>query len=353
MSDIGSENKGKVLVGMSGGVDSCVAALLLVQQGYTVTGGTMDIGSASSIRDIADAADAASRMGIEHITVDLKESFRENVIEHFMREYEAGRTPNPCVVCNRTIKMGALMDKALELGFDHIATGHYAWIVRDPSTGKSELHKASYLPKDQSYVLYNLSQERLSHLLLPLGALSKDEVRKIASEHSLVDPHRGESQDICFIPDGDYAAYVTDKTGRESVPGDFIDTSGNVIGRHKGITRYTVGQRKGIGIAADQPLYVLAKDAVRNTVTLGPESELFRTDLVVTDVNLIDRNEEVAGKRFQVKIRYSAKPSDAKIAEFSDGSAKIVFDAPQRALAPGQSAVFYDGTRLVGGGVIQ
>ena len=248
--------------------------------------------------------------------------------------------------------MGAMIDRAVELGFDHFSTGHYARVIVSKITGLYELHKGVSEHKDQSYVLYNLTQSKLAHLVFPLGDLTKEEVKKLAAINDLVDPLRGESQDICFISDGDYAAYVSKLNDLGSQPGDFIDTSGSKLGRHNGTARYTVGQRKGIGISAGYPLFVISKDPVRNTVTLGPEEELFAGGMTVSKVNLIDPEETVTGKTIQVKIRYASKPAEAVITHIVDETARVVFDKPQRAVAPGQSAVFYDGTRVIGGGVI-
>ncbi len=352
MSEFSKSSPGKVLVGMSGGADSCVAAMLLLKQGFDVTGATMDTGSASILKDIGDAAKAARILGISHIAIDVKSQFRENVVDYFIAEYEAGRTPNPCVVCNRTVKMGVLMDKALEMGFDFFATGHYARIIYNDNKGSFELHKGASLLKDQSYFLYELTQDRLRHILFPLGEYTKDTVKALAAEYGLVSRDRSESQDICFIPDGDHTSFIRGHSGSGLVPGSFIDSSGRILGRHDGIAKYTVGQRKGIGIAAGHPLFVISKDPAQNTVTLGPEEELYRNEMSVINVNLIDPDEDLTGSRVRVKIRYASGPAEAVISSYENKAAGVIFDTPQKAVAPGQSAVFYDNERVIGGGTI-
>ncbi len=354
----------KVMAAMSGGVDSAVAALLLLEQGYEVSGVTLklfsndDIGldavtrTCCSLSDVEDARSVCHKLGIEHFVYNFGDRFDRDVIGRFADCYLSGRTPNPCIDCNRYIKFDALLERALLLGFDHIATGHYARIGYDEAAGRYLLKKSADTAKDQTYVLYNLTQEQLKHTLFPLGGMTKSAVRALAEKNGLVNAGKPDSQDICFVPDGDYGHFIEDVLGRASPPGDFVDTKGNVLGRHKGLIHYTVGQRRGIGLSFDRPKYVVAKNAETNTVVLGDEEDLYADTMNVHDLNLIS----VAGLdrpyRAEVKTRYSQKAAPATLYPPAGGVMRVVFDRPQRALTPGQSAVFYDGDTVIGGGII-
>lgn len=342
----------KVIVGVSGGVDSAVAAFLLKQQGFEVEGTTFRLWDTCDDSSIDDAKAVCNALGIPHHIFDFRKQFKHEVMDYFAREYECGVTPNPCVICNRTIKFGAFLEKARKTGADYISTGHYASIVYDESTGRFRVKKSACEKKDQSYVLYSLSQDQLGAALLPLCDYDKPEIRKIARENGLIVGDKAESQDICFIPDGDYATFLREYLGNDGKPGDFVDQNGNILGRHKGIRHYTIGQRKGLGLSFDRPMFVSDLSIRDNTVTIASNDALMHQKLIVTSLNWIDLDNPVAQVRVSAKIRYGAKPAAATVTPLSGSSAEVVFDEPQRAITPGQSVVFYDHEYLVGGGVI-
>ena len=340
----------KVLVGMSGGVDSSATALILKEKGYSVTGLTLKLCKEDKEQDISDAKAVCEKLGIEHLTFDLKKEFKEKVIDEFINQYKIGLTPNPCLECNKYIKFGKMLDLALEKGFDKIATGHYARVEK--SGDRFILKKATDESKDQSYVLYSLTQHQLSHLLLPLGNLSKPQIRSLAEEKGLVNANRPDSQDICFVPDGDYAAFIEETDGFASEKGNYVDINGNVLGLHQGVINYTIGQRKGLGIALGKPQFVIDKDAETNTVILGDEEYLFKTEVLVKKPNFIPFDKLEEAMRVSAKLRYRHRAESATIYPLENGNVKIVFDRPQRAPSSGQAAVFYDGDTVVGGGKI-
>lgn len=351
-------SRGKVVVGMSGGVDSSVAALLLKEQGYDVIGVTMQIwqdneeGCCGSIDAVTDARRVADMIGIPHYVMNFKKEFREKVIDYFGREYFAGRTPNPCIACNRYIKWEALLSRAVGIGADYIATGHYAKIVR-LDNGRYSVARAASDRKDQSYVLYNLSQDALSHTLFPLYGMEKDEVRKIAEENKLLVAHKKDSQDICFVPDGDYAAFLEREFGKKDEEGDFVDTDNRVLGRHRGITHYTVGQRKGLGIAFGEPRFVIGINPKENTVVLGTADELMTRTARITDVNYMSVETVDGPVRVQGRLRYSQKLMDCVISPDGCGGIVAEFDEPIRAATPGQAGVFYKDGCIMCGGVLE
>lgn len=355
-------DKLKVCVAMSGGVDSAATALVCLSQGYDVGGCTMKLYRpdpsdpsgrvCGSDNDVRDARAVCDHLGISHAVMDFGAQFDACVIDDFITEYQNCRTPNPCIVCNRRMKFGALLDAALKLGYDRIATGHYARIVQGEN-GRYLLKRAADQKKDQSYVLWQLTQHQLSHTLFPLGDMTKDEVRALAEKNGLCNAHKSDSQDICFVPDGDYAAFITRKTGATHPCGNFVDEQGRVLGRHAGIIRYTVGQRKGLGIALGTPMYVKSKNAADNTVTLCDDASLFSRHLDADRINLIALPRLEAPIRAQVKIRYQHASSPATVTQTGENSLHIEFDQPQRAIAPGQSAVIYDGDTVIGGGIIR
>ncbi|TQQ84608.1 tRNA 2-thiouridine(34) synthase MnmA [Peptacetobacter hominis] len=352
----------RVMIGMSGGVDSSVAAYLLKKKGYDVVGVTMRLSSDETPEEkeitensIRDARNVAEKLGIPFHVIDLQKEFKERVINNFISEYMKGRTPNPCVVCNKYIKFGMFFDKAKEFGCDYVATGHYAKIEKDENTGRYLLRKGDSDKKDQTYNLYNIKQEQLSRILLPIGEYEKEDVRAIAKEIGLDVHNKKDSQEICFIKDDDYIGYLTRHSRKKIKQGDFKDAEGKVIGHHKGIINYTIGQRKGLGVTFGKPMFVIDINAKDNSIILGDNSDLFRSELIADDVNFIpfdfaDMKEPI---RVMAKIRYAAKPSEATVYKIDDNSIRVVFDEPQRAITKGQSLVMYDGRTLVGGGIIQ
>ena len=345
----------KVLVGMSGGVDSSAAVWLLQEQGYAVDGVTLLLteGSAcGSSRDAEDARLTAARLGIVHRALDRREVFYQTVIRDFADTYAAGATPNPCIVCNREIKFGLLLEQALTEGFDAVATGHYARIERGEN-GRWLLKKAADASKDQSYVLYSLTQHQLAHTLFPLGDRLKADLRVLAAEKGWETAHKPDSQDICFIPNGDYAAFLEQTMGIRREPGDFLDMNGQVVGRHTGMIGYTIGQRKGLGVAFGEPRFVVHKDAARNTVTLGKSEDLFSDTLIADRLNWIAIDALGEPMTVTAKTRYSQREAEAVIAPHGDGQVKVTFKEPQRAITVGQAVVFYDGDTVVGGGTIR
>ena len=342
----------KVMAGMSGGVDSSVCASLLIDGGYSVAGATLDLwGKENTVSPEAEeAAKVCGKLGIPHYFFEMRKEFAGAVIDNFINEYINGATPNPCIVCNRRIKFGKMLEQAKSMGYFKIATGHYA-VVKKSADGRYLLSKAADRTKDQTYVLYSLTQEQLSSVIFPLGGLTKAQVREIAESKGFSNAHKPDSQDICFVPDGDYAAFIEKYTGRISAPGDFTDISGCPIGKHNGLIRYTVGQRKGLGISLGKPAYVVTKDTASNRVVLGDENLLFYRRVLVKDVNFIPFDRLKSDMRVTAKLRYRHIEQPARI--FPDENGVIVeFDEPQRAPSPGQSAVFYDGDTVIGGGII-
>ena len=345
----------KTLIGMSGGVDSAVTAALITRNN-DAAGITLKLydGDNSELiakfdREASDAADVCKKLGISHNVLDLKSEFYDFVIKHFIDEYIAGRTPNPCIQCNIHIKFGAMLDFAQKNGFDSIATGHYARVEK--SGDRYLLKKALDNTKDQSYVLYGLTQNELSKTVLPLGDYTKAKAREIAEEMKLCVARKSDSQDICFVPDSDYAAFIAQSTGINFAAGDYLDLSGNVLGRHKGVIHYTIGQRKGLGIALGKHAFVLNKNADTNEVVLGDEEHLFYKTVEVSGVNIIAA-ENLDGVRAAAKLRYRHIEQPCKIFQTDKNTVILEFDTPQRAPSPGQAAVFYDGDVVLGGGVI-
>ncbi|MDR2655061.1 MAG: tRNA 2-thiouridine(34) synthase MnmA [Oscillospiraceae bacterium] len=352
------------MVGMSGGVDSSVAALLLMREGYEVVGATFKLFSddflpereksgCCSLDDVNDARFVCESLGIAHYVLNYKDLFQKKVLDYFAKAYLSGRTPNPCIACNRHIKFDAFLKKAVSMGFDYISTGHYAKITRRPESGEFELHKALHSAKDQSYVLYRQTQESLSRLLLPLGGLSKEEVRKTAEEAGLRVYKKPDSQDICFVPDGDYPGFIRRYSGLESGEGNFLDAGGKIIGRHKGYYKYTVGQRRGLGMGFGERFYVLKVLPESNAVVLGRESELYTREVYISGVNIISGRDIQEAFECGVKTRYSQTEQRATAAPAGEKRLKIVFEKSQKAAASGQSAVLYSGEIVLGGGEIE
>ncbi len=352
-------SKPRALIAMSGGVDSSVAVLFMQAAGYECQGATMDLfhpqevgqTSGGSLKDVEDARSVARRLGIPHFVFDFTDDFRRQVINRFVSAYESGETPNPCVDCNRNLKFGQFYRRAMELGCDCVVTGHYARITQE--NGRWLLKKAVNPSKDQSYVLYSLTQEELAHTRFPLGEYTKAEIRQIAEEHGLVNAHKHDSQDICFVPDGDYVRMIEAYTGKVYPPGDFVSLDGTVLGQHKGIIRYTIGQRKGLGLSLPEPMYVCAKNMADNTVVLGRNSDLFTRDLDARNVNWIAWDTPPETFRAKARVRYQQKEQWATITPTGEASFHLVFDEPQRAITAGQAVVLYDGDTVIGGGTIQ
>lgn len=354
----------RVLVGMSGGVDSSVTALLLQQQGYEVIGVTLNVWerenpvvsekACCALDAVNDARAVCTKLGIDYYVLNFRDIFKEKVIDYFAKEYMCGRTPNPCNACNRFVKFEALLQRAINvLECDYIATGHYAKVEYDSESGRYFLRKSKADKKDQTYALYNLTQEQLKHTLMPLGDYHKDEVRRIAEENGLINAKRKDSQEICFIEDNDYIRFIKEKYQYVPQKGNFVDVNGNILGEHQGIIHYTVGQRKGLGIAFQKPMYVVKIDAVKNEVVLGEQEKLFSDSLICDDVNLMMIEKLEKPVFANVKIRYSAIAEPATLIPLENGRIKVVFDKPQRAITPGQAAVFYDGDAVIGGGTIE
>ena len=351
-------------VAMSGGVDSSAAALLLLQEGYDLMGLTMVLMSETSPgcspgcaararREAAGAAAVAGQLGFPHRVLDLSVPFRDQVMEPFAAEYEMGRTPNPCVSCNRAIKFGALLSAARALGADKLATGHYARLDWDSGSGRWLLKKAVHSEKDQSYVLWTLTQEQLAGSLFPLGGFSKEEIRSLAASHGLASAQKGDSQDICFIPDGDYTAFLRRFRNRDYPPGPFLDEEGRVLGTHTGIVGYTVGQRRGLGVSSNQGrLYVKEVRPEDNTVVLSGNESLFSRSLTAHQLNLIPCARLDGPVRLRAKVRYRMAEQPCTVEQTGPDTVRVTFDQPQRAVTPGQSVVLYDGDTLVGGAVI-
>ncbi|MBE0448340.1 MAG: tRNA 2-thiouridine(34) synthase MnmA [Actinobacteria bacterium] len=358
--------KKKVVCAMSGGVDSSVAAALLVEEGYDVIGITMNIwpsaktaeeaerfGGCCSLSATDDAKKVAYKLDIPHYTFDFREIFKQEVIEDFVSEYRRGRTPNPCIKCNQFVKFQALLHKALILGADYVATGHYARIEFDSSKDRFILKKGIDKDKDQSYVLYVLTQDQMAHTLFPLGHLTKEQTRKKAVEFGLPVAEKKESQEICFVPDKNYPKFVGEYVPGAERPGPIYDKQGNILGVHKGIIHYTIGQRKGLGIPSPVPLYVIAIREEEDAIVVGIKEDLGKMSLIADDINFISIDELIEPMMVKAKIRYKAPEAPATISPMLEGRVKVEFDHPQPAITPGQAVVFYDGDTVVGGGTIE
>jgi tRNA-specific 2-thiouridylase len=356
-------DKKTVCVGMSGGVDSSVAAYLLKQQGYNVIGVTMQIwqdedteqvsenGGCCGLSAVDDARRVAHQIDIPYYVMNFKDDFKKNVIDYFVDEYKHGRTPNPCIACNRYVKWEALLKRCMDIGADYIATGHYARVIKLPN-GRYTLRVAKGIVKDQTYALYNLTQEQLSRTLMPVGEYSKDQIRQIAEDVGLQVAHKPDSQDICFVPDGDYAGYLEREAGLEAKPGNFVDEAGNVLGTHKGIIHYTIGQRKGLGLAMGHPVFVADIRPETNEVVITDNEALFTTRLVADRVNFMSIDKLEGDMKVTAKIRYAHKGTNATIRMIGDDLVEVVFDEPVRAITKGQAVVFYENDYIVGGGTI-
>ena len=345
----------KALIAMSGGVDSSVAAYLMQHNGYFCDGATMLLcrglpGCAPE--EPKDAQQVADKLGMDFHVLDCTDAFREKVVNAFIASYESGETPNPCICCNQQLKFGVLLDQALSMGYDYIVTGHYAVIKKDLVSGRYLLYQAADNSKDQSYFLAGLNQHQLSHTRFPLGDLTKTQVRQIAEEQGFINARKRDSQDICFIPDGDYVSFMKRYTGNDYPAGDYLDMDGKVLGRHSGAVCYTIGQRKGLGIALGAPAYVCGKDMQRNTVTLGSDEDLFHSSLRAKNWNWIPFPELTEPIKVMAKVRYRHTPQPATVYPEENGFARVEFDAPQRAITAGQAVVLYDGDMVVGSGTI-
>lgn len=357
-------NKPRVVVAMSGGVDSSLTAALLVHQGYDVIGATMQIWEKDvnnddpdsrgccSLSAVDDARRVANKLGIPYYVLNFRDMFQETVVKYFMTEYSAGRTPNPCIACNRYVKFEGLLAKALALGAEYVATGHYAQIKYDESRQRYILQKGVDPTKDQSYALYHLNQYTLRHFLMPLGSFTKTETRKMAKELGLSVADKPDSQEICFVPNDDYKTFLKERIPESLKPGNIVDVTGRVLGKHQGVQLYTVGQRKGLGLAVGKPLYVVAVDAERNEVVVGSDQDVFASELIANDLNFITIDKLDKPLVVEAKIRYSAIPAQATVTPIDNGQVRVTFTVPQRAITPGQSVVFYHDDIVVGGGII-
>jgi len=354
--------KPKVVVGMSGGVDSSVAAYLLKEQGYEVIGMTMQIwqkdleedkdGGCCGLSAVDDARRVCQKIGIPHYVINFRDDFKKYVIDYFLEEYQHARTPNPCIACNRYVKWESMLKKALEIGADYIATGHYARVIQDEKTGRYMLKQSKTLAKDQTYALYNLTQYQLAHTLMPLGEYTKDEVREIAKTIGLGVATKPDSQEICFVPDNDYAKYIEDVTGQKAQRGNFINKRGKVVGQHKGIIHYTIGQRKGLGLSFGKPVFVTQINVKDNTISIGDNEDLFTHTVYAHQLHFMPFEKLEGELKCSAKIRYSHKASPCTIQMVDGDTLLCQFEEKQRAITPGQALVFYQEDSVIGGGTI-